>query len=283
MATLHVLGAGTPSPTPERWGTAFALEVGDDVLMIDCGPAATHKLVQAGLRPTDVGWLFFTHHHSDHNVDYPCLVLTRWDHCVGGEPALRVIGPPPTEAITQKLFGPDGVFADDLRARIEHPASHRVHTGRGGSLPRPGLRVEARDVQPGTAIEVDGWRATCAEVDHMEPWLRTFAWRIDWPGGSVCFTGDTRPCEPLADLAMGVDLLVANAPLRQENMHPDLASCIFGTLDAAEAARDAGAGRLLLVHLTPGLAADRERALAEMAEVYPGEIIFGKELMRLEL
>ncbi len=282
MPTLHILGAGTPGPSPERWGSAHAIEIGDSVVMIDCGPAATHKLVAAGLRPTDVGWLFFTHHHSDHNADYPCLMLFRWDQSTD-EPPLQVIGPPPTEAITERLFGPDGAFADDIRARIEDVASKRCHLQRGGSLPRSGPRYEARDVEPGAVIEGNGWTATCARSRHMQPLLWPLAWRFDWEGGSVCFTGDTAPCDEVVELAAGADTVVANAPLRQEALHTDLATCIYGTLDAAELARDAGAGRLVLAHLTPGLAADRDRAIAEMAEVYSGEIVFGEELMRLAL
>jgi integrase len=48
MARVHILGAGTPTPTPQRWGSAFAVEVGGEYLMFDCGPAATWKLVKAG-------------------------------------------------------------------------------------------------------------------------------------------------------------------------------------------------------------------------------------------
>ena len=47
--------------------------------MFDCGPAATHKLVKAGLYPTQVDNLFFTHHHFDQNIDYPCFLLCHWD------------------------------------------------------------------------------------------------------------------------------------------------------------------------------------------------------------
>ena len=45
MADLFVLGAGTPTPTAERFGSSHVLKLGDDLLMFDCGPAATHKLV----------------------------------------------------------------------------------------------------------------------------------------------------------------------------------------------------------------------------------------------
>lgn len=283
MPTLHILGAGTPSPTPQRWGTACALRFDHEVVMIDCGPATTWKLVRAGLRPTDVRWLLLTHLHSDHFVDYPTLVLTRWDHCIGGEPPLRVAGPPPTVAVTGKLFGPEGAFAGDLRARCEHIASRRVHLNRGGTLPRPRLEVAAQDVKPGATIEGAGWTARCAEVDHMQPYLTTLAWRLDWPGGSVCFSSDTRPCAALVELAAGVDLLVANCPLRQDRMHPEMGTCIFGTLDAAQVARDADARRLLLTHVTESLIREAEAARAEIAEVFPGEVLIAHELMTVSL
>ncbi len=280
MATLHILGAGTPQPHVDRWGSAHALEFGDGVVMIDCGPAATLKLVRAGLQPKDVNWLFFTHHHSDHNCDYPCLMLFRWDQSTD-EPPLRVIGPPPTEALTEKLFGPCGAFADDIRARIEDVASKRCHLQRGGTLPRPGPRYEARDVEPGAIVEGPGWTATCARSQHMQPLLWPLAWRFDWEGGSACFTGDTAPCDEVVALASGVGTLVANAPLRQEALHDELATCIFGTMDAAQLARDADVERLVLAHLAPSLTRDSDRAIAEMREVYDGEIILADEGLRV--
>ncbi|MCD6360195.1 MAG: MBL fold metallo-hydrolase [Armatimonadetes bacterium] len=283
MPTLHVLGAGTPSPTPERFGTSCLVEFQDDLVMVDCGPASTWKLACAGFRTTDLGWLLFTHHHSDHNADYPCLQLVRWDHSIGVEDPLHVYGPPPTEEITRRLLGPDGAFADDLTARVEHIASQRVHANRGGSLPRPAPVFDVHDTAPGESVHGNGWTATCARSEHMQPWMDSLAWRIDWDGGSVVFTGDTRPCASVVELARGAGTLVANCPLRQEQLQPELGSCIYGTLDAAEAARDAGVERLLLIHLTPTLSRERDIAAAEMAEIYDGEIVFGDEMMTLSL
>ena len=52
MAEILTLGAGTPTPTPTRFGSSHVLRLGDELLMFDCGPATTHKLVKAGLFPT---------------------------------------------------------------------------------------------------------------------------------------------------------------------------------------------------------------------------------------
>ena len=105
MARIHVLGAGTPTPTPTRFGSSYVVEVCGEQIMVDCGPAATHKLVKAGLWPTKIDYLFFTHHHFDHDVDYPCFLLTRWDQSIGKENRLQVFGPSPTERFTEGIMG----------------------------------------------------------------------------------------------------------------------------------------------------------------------------------
>jgi len=281
MATLHVLGAGTPQPETERWGSAYALEFDEGIVMVDCGPAATYKLLRSGLSLTDVQWLFFTHHHSDHNVDYACLVLFRWDQTTD-EPPLRVIGPPPTEELTETLFGAEGAFADDIHARIEDIASKRCHLQRGGTLPRPGPRVDARDVEPGAVIEGPGWTATSVRSQHMQPLLWPLAWRFDWDCGSVCFTGDTAPSEDVVALARGCHTVVANAPLRRGTSHQDLATCIYSVSDAAELARAADVGRLVLVHLTSAADRDPDGTAAQAREVFDGEVVVAPEALRLE-
>ena len=132
-----LIGCGTPTPTPDRFGSSFVLQVGTEHLMLDCGPAATYKLVRAGMAPTDIHHLFFTHYHYDHHADYPCFLLCRWDHENEGVPRLSVYGPPPLSIITERLVGPEGAFVDDWRVRVEHPASKEVYAARGGKVPRP--------------------------------------------------------------------------------------------------------------------------------------------------
>src|SRR5260370_25513903 len=152
MARLHILGAGTPPPTVDRFGTSYVLDLGGGRLaMFDCGPAATHKLVKAGLWPTKVDYMFFTHHHFDHDVDYPCFLLCRWDQSIGKENQLRVYGPTLTETLTERILGENGAFAHDWKARVNHPLSQRVHVNRGGTLPRKPPSVLARDIGPGPA------------------------------------------------------------------------------------------------------------------------------------
>lgn len=285
MATLHLLGTGIPTPTPARFGTSYVLATGGAHLMFDCGPAATHKLVKAGLWPTQIGDLFFTHHHFDHNADYACFLLCRWDQSSGREQEpLSVWGPPPTQWITERLVGEEGAFRDDWRARVGAPVSQSTHANRGGVLPRPKPVYDVHDVGPGKVTEGEGWAVTAAPAHHVEPWLTSLAYRVDTPQGSIVFTGDTGRCETVDELACGADVLVVNCWDRQDAMEANgEAPGQTGTRDSAAMASAAGVKRLILTHTGPRLCGPgaRERTVTEVAQGYDGEIIFGEELMSL--
>jgi ribonuclease Z len=287
MAAIHILGAGTPTPTPARFGSAYVIDTGGEQVMFDCGPAATHKLVKAGLWPTSINHLFFTHHHFDHDVDYPCFLLTRWDQGAGRDEQLKVFGPTLTEEITARILDPErGAFAHDWQARVNSPVSQRVYVNRGGVLPRKPPSVDARDIGPGFVHEGKDWRLTAALAEHVQPWLDSLAYRLDTESGSVVFTGDTQPCDSVRDLARDADVMLCMCWDDQEAMAEvgeDTGQC--GTTGAARLACDAGVKRLVLVHMGPHVSSHGplEKGLGDIARIYDGEVIYAEELMRLPL
>lgn len=278
---LCVLGAGTPTPTSERFGSGYAVVVGKEVLLVDCGPATTEKLVQAGLWPLDVSHLFFTHHHFDHDVDYPCLLLCRWDQSTGREPTLQVYGPAPTSELTDKLIGEYGAFSHDWKARIGHSTSQRVFVNRGGTLPRVPPVVDAFDIEPGWMMEHEGWRMTCCRAQHVQPYLDSVAYRLDTGGASIVFTGDTEPCDEVVALAAGADLLIGmcwDLECTMRGSGESRGQC--GARGAGEMARAAGVKQLVLSHLGPSLSKGgaRDEAMAEVREHYNGDVVFAEQL-----
>lgn len=286
MPSLYVIGAGTPTPTPERFGSAYVVDTGSDHVMFDCGPAATHKLVKAGLFPTQIDNLFFTHHHFDHDADYPCFLLCRWDQSIGEEGLLKVRGPNLTAKITEGIIGEDGVFAHDWKARVGWEISQQVFVNRGGTLPRPPPVVDAADIDSGTVIEGPDWTVRSADAIHVQPFLDSLAYRIDTESGSIVITGDTQPCESVIDLARGATTLVSMCWDHQDAMDDcGEAPGQTGTRGAAEMAREAGVEKLVLVHRGPGLEGSESeaRAVADVAAIFDGEVILADELDVLEL
>ncbi|MEX2377958.1 MAG: MBL fold metallo-hydrolase, partial [Dehalococcoidia bacterium] len=143
---ITIIGCGTPTPLPDRFGSSYVIEIGGEKLLFDCGPATTWKLAKANISPTEIDNVFFTHHHFDHDADFPTFILTRWDQNVPVDRPLHVYGPPLTEKFTNGIIDEDtGLFAHDWLARVHHPASQITFQDRGGQLPRHKPHAELQD------------------------------------------------------------------------------------------------------------------------------------------
>src|SRR6202012_2686507 len=46
--------------------------------LIDCGMGVSHQWVAAGVPIPSVKYIFITHHHPDHNLEYGNLVYNGW-------------------------------------------------------------------------------------------------------------------------------------------------------------------------------------------------------------
>lgn len=282
---VHVIGSGTPTPHPDRYGTSLAVVVGPELLLFDCGPATTYKMVRFGLRPTDVRHLFFSHHHSDHNADYPCFLLTHWEQSIAGS-TLHVHGPPPTTGMTEALIGPGGVFRPDIDARIGDPGSRHIFAERGGTLPRPGPNVVAEDVAAGAVVEGPSWRVAAGHARHAQPFLECLAYRLETADAVIVFTGDTGPSAEIAELAAGADLLLCmcwDAQARLDASGGSRLGCVCGTDDAARIAAEADVGRLVLLHSVPAFddPATQAAALARAGRIFRGPILVAHEGLAL--
>ena len=285
MPRVIVLGSGTPTPSVVRWGSSFLVEFGGDWLMFDCGPATTYKLYKAGFTATQVDHLFFTHHHSDHDADYPTFLLTRFDMSIGKENDLRVYGPTLTNKLTERLLGEDvGAFWHDIVARTNHPLSLQAYQDRGGTLPRRPPKIHSKDVGPGTVAKGKHWEVTAATVEHVQPYLDSLAYRIDGDEGSIVFSGDTRPCKNLTELAAGADMLVMECVrLESEIQGNAWGESQTGTYGAGQTAADAGVKKLVLCHQSLSLEepASKVQAIGEITSIFSGPTIWGEELLEV--
>jgi ribonuclease BN (tRNA processing enzyme) len=283
---ITLLGTGTPAPSLERQSSGYLIDVGRELLVFDHGPGAHQRLIESGRRAVDVTHAFFTHLHYDHFMDYPRLVLQRWDQGAGRILDLQVYGPPPLAQATELLFGGDGVFGPDIRARVEHQSSLDVYQARGGVLPRARPAPSVTEVQDGSTVHGNGWTVTAAEVAHVQPYLRCLAYRIDTERGSVCYSGDTGRSPALVNLARGCDLLIhMNHHLSGSEPSAAYRAACGNHVDNAAVARDAGVKTLVLTHVLPQIdrPGTREQIVHEIKQVFPGRVIWGADLMELSL
>ncbi|QDH23422.1 ribonuclease Z [Saccharibacillus brassicae] len=268
---LYFLGTNAGLPTTQRNVTSVALRMLEErrsSWLFDCGEATQHQILHSPLKLSRLEKIFITHMHGDHVFGLPGLLSSRSSQ--EGSPPLTVYGPQGlkqflevTLGATQSrvTFGLDivehagGLIFEDEQIKVEAAAlEHRIESygyrmtekDRPGSLNMELLREwgvrpgpEYGKLKNGESITVDGRTITPDQV--LGPPKR---------GRIVTILGDTRPAPGIDPLAAGADLLVHEATFTDE--FADLAQKYYHStaVQAAEAAKKAGVGELILTHFS---------------------------------
>jgi len=241
---VTVVGCSGSFPGPNSAASCYLIEVEDRDriwrIVLDLGSGALGPLQQmVALHQIDA--VLISHLHPDHFMDLCGLYVARRYHPAAalGVP-LPVYGPVHTADRLLQAYGPDA--ADELS---------RVY-----------------DIRPLTdhgQVFVGPVTITTRLVEHP---VMAYGMRIEYEGRVLAYSGDTDACEALLDLAQGADLLLAEASY-QEGRDETRGVHLTGRR-AGEAARDAGARRLVLTHLP--VWTDAEVVLAEAKQVYLGPV-----------
>jgi ribonuclease Z len=264
--TLLGSGAG-PRVDLQRYGISILVESGGQKLLFDCGRGVMFRLVEAGLRPGEIGKVFLTHLHSDHIVSLPDLLLTAW--VTGGRKSpLQVWGPSGTRSMMDKLLE---AFAFDIHMRRDVDEK----------TPKEGFQVEATDISEGVVYNKGGVKVSAFLVDHG-PVKPAFGYRVDFGGHSIAMSGDTRLSENLIRHSQGVDVLFHEvgrdvAALIQQGISPEQAATIA---DHHTSAKETG---IVFNRVKPRLAVYAHggdvRDVAEARKTYSGPLEVGEDLM----
>jgi ribonuclease BN (tRNA processing enzyme) len=278
---LVLLGTGGgPTPKALRAAPSMALMIGGQLHIIDAGNGVARQAALAGLPLKNLAHVWITHLHNDHVADAFTLPWLAWSGALTTPVAVH---------------GPKGMkqmARDWLRfARVD------IET-RMADEGRPDLRkmISVAEVAPGVQLDSSGLKVTAARVEHP-PLFDSFAYRFDWAGKSVVWSGDTRPCQALIDLARGADFLVQEVMylpamerlIASESNAPSLRAHLLASHTLAEQAGEiaaaAGVKTLVLSHFVPGgdASVTDEMWQAAAAKAFPGRIIVGRDLMRLML
>ena len=285
MMRIRLLGTGTPTPSLKRASAGYLVETGERKILFDFGPGAYNRMLEAGVKPTQITDVFFTHLHYDHCLDYIRLLMTHWDQGAARIPELNVYGPAHTARMTELVIGENGVFGPDLAARTELPMSQAVFVARGGTLPRPKPKPNVHELNSGDVVDLGGGVTVRARsVIHAQPLLECFGYRLEAEGRSFAYSGDAGPCKPMQDLAQDCDVLVHMCHfISGTQFHDEFARRNMGHLELAKLGREANVKNLVASHITeqmdvPGV---KERLIREMSQLYSGNLYFGEDLMQI--
>ena len=279
--TVTITGTGTPIQTPDRAGPGVLIRHDDVALQFDAGRNTVARLAAAGQDLTTLTALFVTHHHSDHLIGLPDLVMTRWLNEIArkGQPPLPVYVPEGDSATI--VGGMLDVWQDEMEMR-------RQHTGRPNVADVEVRSFSTSKTSPTDVARFGSVHVQAVAVEH-DPVVPAVGYRIDTPDGSVVITGDTAVCDQIEQIAAGSDLLVTEAILSDglEGLVSDPERLIAYHSECHEIgamAERASVEHVLLTHLVPPpLDSQGEAAFAETVRAggYEGTLTVARDLVEV--
>jgi ribonuclease BN (tRNA processing enzyme) len=117
-----------------------------------------------------------------------------------------------------------------------------------------GEPIDWHDVTDGSRVEIGGLTLTFSRTDHPP---ETLGVRVDGDDRSLGYSADSGPAWSLSKLGPGLDLALCEATYLSDS---EGRASHMSARQAGTSAREAGAGRLVLTHLQPGIDADAIRA-----------------------
>jgi ribonuclease BN (tRNA processing enzyme) len=237
---LIVIGAG-PAYTDRRGAAAasFLVRAQGAALLLDLGQGAFPNLAST-MEPSELAAVVVSHLHPDHFIDLvPLRHYLKWQF----EPPRRV-----------SVVAPEGL-TDRLDALHANPGFTDA------SLDVSRLTEGTRRIGP--------FEITARLVTHTED---SYALRVSVasepaaPG--LVYSGDCGRAADLVPLIRPGDTLLAEASFGAESVPPGASH--LTTADAARAASEGRAARLLITHVLMGL--DRGKALDAARAAFPGQV-----------
>lgn len=250
MAQVLLLGTAAALADGSREPTSLALRGPQTTILIDCGANPLRQLQRLGVPLESLDLLILTHSHPDHTAGFPLLVEMLW--LARRQQPLPVHGPADALDVARRVFaqwdtsGWKGLFEIEWHPVPLDKAVPVVSTAEFAITAAPGQH----------SVPVIGLRV-----------------RAEQGGGLLAYSADGEPSPGVRALAQDVDLLVHEAT-GDFRGHSSAEA-------AAQLARDAGARRLVLVHLAPQLP-DLPGRLAAARALFPGELHLGEDLATYE-
>ncbi len=266
---ITFIGTAAGLPTPERGLPAVLLDFDGDYLLLDCGEGTQRTMMQQGFGLCRRMRIFITHLHGDHVFGLPGMIQTM--NLLNRVHPLELYGPPGLKeflegstfstmsepvfpikvhevaqgrALSCKAYSVEVASAEhvvpDLAYRFEFGGSagrFRLAKAEALGIKEGPLRSELKAGR--SVILPDGRRVEPAEVLSAPI-----------PGIAVVYTGDTRRCRSVVDLARGADLLIHEATFGADLAEYAAEQGHSTASDAAEVAKEACVKRLIMTHIS---------------------------------
>jgi ribonuclease BN (tRNA processing enzyme) len=178
---VHFLGCGDAFGSGGRNQTAYLLEEGGRLYLLDCGPAALFALKRAGFHPDALEAIFLTHLHGDHFGGLPFFFIDYLYNEPRSRP-LPVAGPPGTAERARSLMAL--MYGEKTLSFVEFPV-----------------------LEPGSRRALAGAEIEAFRVPHQTDAI-SLALKVTIGGKTVLYSGDSSWTDEFVEQSEGTDLFI---------------------------------------------------------------------------
>jgi ribonuclease Z len=300
MLNVTFLGTAGSLPTPERNPSAVLVNREGEMILFDCAEGTQRQMMRARTGMMRLNYIFLTHLHADHILGIPGLLETMAFQ--GRENPITIAGPvntirlvecfksvcyfsksfavqaielEPGDVIKMKGFHVRAISTNHSVPSLGYSLEEDMRLGRFNREAAISLGVTPGPLfgrlQHGQTIEVDGRRIEPHEVMGNPR-----------PGRKVVYTGDTRPAKSVVMASQGADLLIHECALANDMVEWARDTKHSTAAEAAEVARDADVGQLVLTHISSRYSEDTSQLLKEAKSIFERTIV-AEDLMSLDI
>jgi len=262
-----------------RSNPSTLIMINDVPYLVDCGYGTSKQLIAAGVALNRLRYIFITHHHSDHNLDFGPLLYNAW---ITGQPTqVDAYGPPGVNDLARDFFK---YLKFDIDTRMEDEGRSDPHR-----------LITAHEVnKAGVVMTNDDVKVSACLVRHP-PIKQAYAYRFDAKDRSVVISGDTAYATELAEFAKDADVLVhevmylpgIEALLKRlpnaKRLREHLMAAHTLPEDVGKIAAQANVKTLVLSHFVPGDDASitDEQWSEGVRKHFKGRVVVGRDLMEI--
>lgn len=261
------LGTSSAIPTKHRNHAAIALKAFGEVLLFDCGEGTQRQMAHLRLSPMKIKKIFISHLHGDHILGLPGIIQSMGFR--GRTEDLHIYGPPGLKEIKESImnFGyftmdfeivfhelKEGIIIDNDEYQVEcvktqHNVPNFSYSVIENKKPRF-LKEKAMQlgVEPGPDFGKlhDGIPVMVGDKTIMPEQVLG----EERKGIKITYSGDTRPCSALVELAKDSDILIHESTFGDKDQEKAVENWHSTAKEAAEIAKKAEVKKLVLTHIS---------------------------------
>ncbi|HIP25703.1 MAG TPA: ribonuclease Z [Archaeoglobus profundus] len=300
LLKITFLGTAGSVPCVNRNPSAILIQYGGDRILFDCGEG-TQRQMMIARTGFNLKGIFITHLHTDHFIGLFGLLETLALN--ERKEKLNIYVPSPNVKFLHTLFKLLGYYNLSYPVEIvgledgneisfgnykivafktEHDVPSLgyalIEKDRPGKFNR--AKAEELGIPPGPlyaklvrgeSIEING-RIITPDMVVGPP----------RPGRKIVYTGDTRPCEKIVEIAKDADVLIHDASFTSDLQEWAEKTKHSTAKEAAEIAKKARVRQLILTHISARYSKDVTPLLEEAKQIFKN-VVVAEDLMSIEV